>query len=81
MNTVIKKITSRKFLTAVVGVITGLAMAFGLDQNTITTVAGAVTAAVSVVTYIATEGKVDAAAVAKAIDAVEDAAKTVAGTE
>jgi phage shock protein PspC (stress-responsive transcriptional regulator) len=67
------KITSRKFLAAVVGVITGIAMVFGLDQNVITQVAGAVTALASVIVYIATEGKIDAAAVGEAAKKVDDA--------
>jgi phage shock protein PspC (stress-responsive transcriptional regulator) len=67
------KITSRKFLAAVVGVLTGLAMVFGLDQDIITTVSGAVVALASVIVYIATEGKIDAAAVGEAAKKVEDA--------
>jgi phage shock protein PspC (stress-responsive transcriptional regulator) len=67
------KISSRKFLAAVVGVITGLAMVFGLDQNTITQVAGAVTALASVIVYIATEGRIDAEAVGEAAKKIEDA--------
>ncbi len=70
-----RKLSSRKLWTAIVGVITGLAMAFGLDQNTISTVAGAVMAASSVIVYIASEAKVDAAAVSKALEAVEAAQK------
>ena len=71
------KITSRKFLAALVGIITGLAMVFGLDQNVITTVSGAVMALASVIVYIATEGKIDAAAVGKAAQAVEDAKEAI----
>jgi len=37
-------------------------MVFGLDEGTISNVAGAVVSAASLVTYIITEGKVDAAA-------------------
>lgn len=71
------KITSRKFLAALVGIITGLAMVFGLDQNVITTVSGAVMALASVITYIISEGKIDAAAVGKAAQAVEDAKEAI----
>ena len=38
-------------------------MVFGVDENTISTVAGAVTTVASVVSYILSEGMVDAAAV------------------
>lgn len=56
-----QKITSRKFLAAVVGIITGLAMVFGLDEGVISTVAGAVTALASIVAYISAEGAIDVA--------------------
>ena len=63
MQNFLKKITSRKFLAALAGVATGLAMVFGVDETTISTVAGAVTTVASVVSYILSEGMVDAAAV------------------
>ena len=63
MKTWKEKLSSRKLWAAVAGIVTGLAMVFGLDENTITTVAGAVVSAASVMTYIITEGKVDTAAV------------------
>ena len=63
MQNFLKKLTSRKFLAALAGVATGLAMAFGVDETTISTVAGAVTTVASVVSYIMSEGMVDAAAV------------------
>ena len=56
-----RKLSSRKLWAAVVGIITGLAMVFGLDESTINSVAGAVVSVASVVAYIITEGKVDAA--------------------
>lgn len=67
------KLKSRKLWAAVVGVIMGVAMVFGLDENTVTTVAGAVTALVSVVTYIVAEGKIDADAVKNAAQQAQDA--------
>lgn len=57
-----RKLSSRKLWAAVAGVFTGLAMAFGLDENTVNTVAGAVVSVVSVVAYILAEGKIDAEA-------------------
>ena len=63
MQNFLKKLTSRKFLAALAGVATGLAMVFGVDETTISTVAGAVTTVASVVSYIMSEGMVDAAAV------------------
>ena len=63
MQNFLKKLTSRKFLAALAGVATGLAMVFGVDETTISTVAGAVTTVASVVSDIMSEGMVDAAAV------------------
>ncbi len=55
-----RKLSSRKLWAAVAGVVAGLAMVFGLDEGTISNVAGAVVSAASLVAYIITEGKVDA---------------------
>lgn len=57
-----QKLSSRKLWAAVVGVIVGLAAAFGVDGNEYAEVAGIVTSAASVVAYIFGEAKVDAAA-------------------
>lgn len=66
MNDIIRKLTSRKFLLALVGVVSGLAMALGVDGGELTDmigrIAGIVTAAASAITYINAEAKVDAAA-------------------
>lgn len=61
-----QKLSSRKLWACIVGVGMGIAIAFGLDESTITTVAGAVTSLISVVTYVLAEGKIDAAAVNQA---------------
>lgn len=72
-----RKLSSRKLWAAVAGVVTGLAMVFGLDQGVISNVAGAVVSAVSVVTYIIAEGRVDAEGVKKAVEDVQTAAEAV----
>lgn len=56
-----RKLSSRKLWAAVAGIVTGLSMVFGLDENTISTVAGAVVSAASVVAYVLAEGSVDTA--------------------
>lgn len=73
----LKKFKSRKLLVAVIGVLMGVAMIFGVDPNVVETVSGAVVAVVSVVTYIITEGKIDAAAVGDAAQKVQDAIDAV----
>ena len=73
-----RKLSSRKLWAAVAGIVTGLAMVFGLDENTISTVAGAVVSVASVVAYIMAEGKVDAEGVKNTListDVVETAVK------
>ena len=62
-----RKLSSRKLWAAIAGVVTGLAMVFKLDESTISSVAGAVVSMASVVSYIITEGKVDAESFKKAM--------------
>ena len=61
-----RKLSSRKLWAAIAGVVTGLAMVFKLGESTISSIAGAVVSVASVVSYIITEGKVDAENVRKA---------------
>ena len=60
MKEIIRKLSSRKLWLALAGVAAGLSMALGVDVSDLSAVAGAVTAIFSVVTYIQTEGKIDA---------------------
>lgn len=73
MKEVLKKLSSRKLWLAIAGIATGVAIALGVDASEIETVAGAVTALASVVTYIITEGKVDAEGVKNTIELTGDA--------
>ena len=65
MEDILKKLLSRKFILAMVGVVSGLAMACGIDGNEInevvTSVGGILTALGSIVSYNAAEAKIDAA--------------------
>ena len=63
LKSLVKKLISRKFITALAGVLGGLAVALGADAGEVETLSGAVLAAVSALGYIITEGRVDAAAV------------------
>ena len=74
MKDFLKKLTSRKLWLAIAGVATGIAITFGVDAGEISTVAGAVLSVISVVTYIVTEGKVDAEGVKNAIIAIDGVA-------
>ena len=81
MKTLKTKLISRKFLTALAGLITGLAMIFGIDEAVISTVAGAVISVGAVLAYIITEGRVDAARAAKAAENVVKAVEAVDAVE
>lgn len=61
MSKITQKLTSRKLWMAIVGVIVGLAAAFGIDSSEYAEIAGIVTSAVSIVAYIFAEGAADAA--------------------
>ena len=66
MDNIMRKITSRKFLMAVVAVVSGLAMSFGVEGHEIadivSRIAGVLAAAGGAIAYINGEAKVDAAA-------------------
>ena len=61
MKTFVRKLSSRKLWAAIVGVVVGIATAFGIDGNDWAEIAGIVTSAASVISYIFAEGSVDAA--------------------
>lgn len=80
-QSVVQKLTSRKFICAMIGIVIGIAMVFGLDQTTIQSVAGAVVSLCSVVTYIITEGRIDAASVAQAATDIQSAIDLLADAD
>ena len=63
MNEFLRKLSSRKLWTCLLGIASGIAIAFGVDQETVGVVGGAVVAFGSTASYIITEGRIDAAAV------------------
>ena len=81
MNEVMRKLSSRKLWMAIAGIATGIAMALGADTNEVGEIAGAVTALVSVVTYIVVEGRIDAEGVKHAILEVQDGIEILEGTD
>ena len=81
MKEILRKLSSRKLWMAIAGVATGIAMALGVDAAEIGTIAGAVTALVSIVTYIYVEGKVDAEGVKNVIVATQEAVEVIEGTD
>ena len=82
MNDILKKLTSRKFLAAVAGTALGAAItAAGLDANIVLSCVGAAMSGASLLAYIITEGKIDAAAVKQTISAVQQAAQAIAESD
>ena len=84
MKAFIDKLQSRKFLTCVAGIVMGACMYFGIDVSAVDKVSGAVLAVSQIITYIYTEGKIDAAAADKikdAVDVVEDAIDAIEDIE
>ena len=81
MSEILRKLTSRKLWMALAGIAPGIAMALGAESTEISTVVGAVTAIVSVVTYIITEGKIDAEGVKNAIIEIQDGIEAIEGAD
>ena len=55
------KLTSRKFWAAVIGFVTAILVAFGVDDLTIEQIIALITATSTLIAYIIGEGMVDAA--------------------
>lgn len=79
MKKILAKLKSRKLWAAALGVGIGVALIFGVDAEAIEKVAGAVAAISSVITYIITEGKIDAAAIGDAANKTQSAIETMKG--
>jgi len=80
-RTLLEKLRSTKLWCALAGIVLGAALALGVDGAVLEKVLGAVTALVSAVTYIVTEGRIDAAAVKTAIEDVQEAVEEVTTIE
>lgn len=61
----IRKLTSRKFWVAVVGFITPLLLAFGVEETSVNQVTAIIMAGADVVAYLIAEGMADAAGMGK----------------
>lgn len=56
-----RKLTSRKFWLAIVGLVSGLLIAFKVDAEMVDTISGVIMSAASVIAYTIGEGLADAA--------------------
>lgn len=73
-----KKYLSRKFIMALVGVITGIAGIFCANDNVVAVISFAALEILSIVGYILVEGKIDAASINGIGMTVEQLAKMIA---
>lgn len=75
MNNILRKLSSRKLWVTVVGVVVGIAAAFGITENDYAQMVGLIGAIASAINYVHTEGLVDkASAVPIIIEASEESA-------
>ncbi len=72
-----KKFTSRKFLLSLVGIVTGICGIIGCNNDTTAVVAFVVLEVLSIVAYLICEGRVDAAAVGKGTDIINEIVKAI----
>lgn len=69
----------KKILTAIIGVLSGLAIIFGVDQSDVSTISGALVSIVSVVGYLFAEGKIDVERIKNAAEDVNAAIDVLGG--
>lgn len=72
-ETIIRKLTSRKFWAAVIGFVTPLLLAFGVSEEVATEVASIIMAGGVLIAYIFGEGMVDAAQTDICLEGEDDA--------
>lgn len=59
----IRKLTSRKFASALLGFITAVLIAFKMSENDITQIVAIIGSFLTLISYILAEGQIDAAAI------------------
>lgn len=67
-----KKLTSRKFWTAIVGFVTPLLLAFGIGEDVVVQVSGIIMSGATAIAYIIGEGLVDSEKVAQSSEEYHD---------
>ena len=78
LQTLAKKFSSRKFILSLIGVIIGIAGMIGCNDDTVAVIAFIALEILSIVAYLITEGKVDAAAVKTGINIAQEIADAIA---
>ena len=67
-----KKLTSRKFLVALIGFISSLLVAFNVDSGSVEQITSIIMSGATLIAYILAEGFVDASNINLSIDKEED---------
>lgn len=70
-ETIIRKLTSRKFWIGVAGMVSGLIIIFGHAETSAETIAGAIIAIGSAFGYMISEGIVDAKNISSVLESIE----------
>lgn len=78
---IIRKITSRKFLIALITLVAGMVTMFVGESETLNVIVGAAMTIVPTVVYCLVEGKIDAASITTITDATKDAAEKLGADE
>ena len=63
----------KKIITMILGVLSGLAVIFGVDESEVSIIAGAVVSVGSVIGYLIAEGRIDVARITSSAEALNDA--------
>ena len=83
-ETIIKKLTSRKFIVSLITVFSGIALLLGADGDTVETISAAAMILAPSIIYCVTEGRIDASALSSlkdALDAIESSIEKEAKTD
>ncbi len=72
MNNILRKLSSRKLWVTIVGIVVGIAAAFGITENEYAQIVGLIGAIAAAVNYVHTEGIVDKASAVPIIIEAEE---------
>ena len=72
MNNILRKLTSRKLWVTIVGIVVGIAAAFGIAENEYAQIVGLIGAIAAAVNYVHAEGIVDKASAVPIIIEAEE---------
>lgn len=74
---IIKKLTSRKFIVAVISIISGICLLLGADSDTVSIISGGAMIILPTIAYCLVEGKIDAENVKTIVTTLEETINTL----